>query len=200
MVNILTLMINKFSSLRKRKVFMPKYLVLSLSIVLFCVSNTSFTMKKHLMLRNNAGKTDSADIEEIKEEKNFSNRTIKDIQEEQCSLCLEKLNKSEITIPICGHSVHTFCFEKLKKNNYRACGICKNPFEHYNEIDEEQETDCCIAFISETADVTTEKIQELKIRAINRILAIKNQPLTWQKLKETTNFVLNDHRDVRLDY
>lgn len=56
----------------------------------------------------------------------------------ECSICLDKINDNNHTLP-CNHCLHNNCFEELRKNSNK-CPLCRKEFEPpkietFDEID-----------------------------------------------------------------
>jgi len=49
-------------------------------------------------------------------------------ESDECVICLKKLKKRNISIMICGHSIHTSCFSLMKENSLNLrirCPLCR---------------------------------------------------------------------------
>ncbi len=155
-------------------------------------------MQQQLMQRQNAGKSDAIDFVEKKtEEKNFFDRTVKDILQRPCPLCqvlLEEPNGAT-TILHCQHTMHSGCFENLKKQ-YKNCPECHQPLEIVSESNEE-ETPCCIRSINHGLKAITTSIEYNTYLFTYFLNDFFDPYVTWQDISEkiyaTSSHCHDDH-------
>ena len=133
------------------------------------------------------------------QESEFDQRTFKDITQDTCPMCLDRLavKKGAITISYCKHVTHSMCFEQLKNNGPSICPQCRDPLEQFDEPQDELDTNCCIIFIAKAANLITQEVNHNRFTLTYFIKDFINPRLTWYdiytKIATTSEICTDDH-------